>query len=85
VCNCLIDEGRPLGIGWQEQVPNHLRQLWSKAMVARLLANERRGEDHTAPQGLFRRNSLNLARSSRSCSMPSLLCNVSIWALPALF
>ena len=27
------DEGRPLGTGWQEQVPNHLRRLWSKAMV----------------------------------------------------
>ena len=33
MCNCLIDEGRPLGTGWQEQVPNHLRRLWSKAMV----------------------------------------------------
>jgi hypothetical protein len=33
VCNCLIDEGWPLGTGWQEQVPNHLRRLWSKAMV----------------------------------------------------
>src|SRR5664279_5344516 len=33
VCNCLIDEGRPLGTGWQEQVPNHLRRQWSKAMV----------------------------------------------------
>jgi len=33
VCNCLIDEGRPLGTGWQGQVPNHLRRLWSKAMV----------------------------------------------------
>lgn len=33
MCNYLIDEGRPLGIGWQEQVPNHLRRLWSKAMV----------------------------------------------------
>jgi hypothetical protein len=32
VCNCLIDEGRPLGTGWQEQVPNHLRRLWSKAI-----------------------------------------------------
>ena len=31
--NCLIDEGRPLGTGLQEQVPNHLRRLWSKAMV----------------------------------------------------
>ena len=33
VCNCLIDEGRPLGTGWQEQVPNHLRRLWSRALV----------------------------------------------------
>ena len=33
VCNCLTDEGRPLGTGLQEQVPNHLRWLWSKAMV----------------------------------------------------
>src|SRR6266571_7745872 len=33
VCNCLIDEGRPLGAGLQEQAPNHLRRLWSKAMV----------------------------------------------------
>ena len=29
----LHDEGRPLGTGWQEQVPNHLRRLWSKALV----------------------------------------------------
>ena len=33
MCNCLIDEGRPLGTGWQEQVPNHLRRLRSKALV----------------------------------------------------
>src|SRR5437016_1167864 len=33
VCNCLTDEGRPLGTGVQEQVPNHLRRLWLKAMV----------------------------------------------------
>jgi hypothetical protein len=33
VCNCLIDEGWPLGTGWQEQVPNHHWRLWSKAMV----------------------------------------------------
>ena len=31
--NCLSDEGRPLGTGLQEQVPNHLRRLWLKAMV----------------------------------------------------
>jgi hypothetical protein len=33
VCNCSTDEGRPLGTGLQEQVSNHLRRLWSKAMV----------------------------------------------------
>ena len=33
MCNCLIDEGRPLGTGLQEQVPNRLRRLWSKAVV----------------------------------------------------
>ena len=31
--NCLTDEGWPLGTGLQEQVPNHLRRLWAKAMV----------------------------------------------------
>ena len=31
--NCLIDAGRPLGTGLQDQVPNHLQRLWSKAMV----------------------------------------------------
>jgi hypothetical protein len=33
VRNCLTDEGRPLGTGLQERVPNHLRRLWSKALV----------------------------------------------------
>jgi hypothetical protein len=83
VCDCLIDEGRPLGTAGQEQVPNHLRgygqKPWSFAYW------QMSGVDHTAPQGLFRHISSNLARSSRLYSMPSLLCSVSIWALPALF
>ena len=33
MCNCLTDEGRPLGTGLQEQGPNQLRRLWAKAMV----------------------------------------------------
>ena len=33
VRNCSTDEGRPLGIGLQEQVPNHLRRLCSKGKV----------------------------------------------------
>jgi hypothetical protein len=33
VCNCFIDEGRPLGTGLQEQVPNHLWRLRTKAVV----------------------------------------------------
>ena len=53
MCNCLIDEGRPLGAGLQEQAPNHLRRLWSKAMVvsaegkglARTRSGDRQEED----------------------------------------
>jgi hypothetical protein len=44
VCNGLIDEGRPLGTGLQEQVPNHLRRLWSKAMV---VSTEGKGLERT--------------------------------------
>jgi len=33
VHNYLTDEGRPLEIGLQERISNHLRRLWSKAMV----------------------------------------------------
>jgi hypothetical protein len=33
VRNCLTDEGRSLETGLQERVSNHLRRLWSKAMV----------------------------------------------------
>ena len=31
--NCIRDEGRSLGAGLQEQASNHLKLLWSKAMV----------------------------------------------------
>ena len=33
VCNCLIDEGGPLGTGLQEQAPNHHWRLRAKAVV----------------------------------------------------
>ena len=33
VRNCLTDEGRPLGVGLQEQAPNHLRRLCPKGKV----------------------------------------------------
>jgi hypothetical protein len=44
VRNCLTDEGRPLGVGLQEQAPNHLRRLWSKATVVNA---EGKGSDVT--------------------------------------
>ncbi len=44
VCNCLTDEGRPLGTGLQEQVPNHLRRLWSKT---RVVSTEGKGPGRT--------------------------------------
>jgi len=30
---CTDDEGWPLGIAMQVEIPNHLKLLWSKAMV----------------------------------------------------
>ena len=42
--NCLTDEGRPLGVGLQEQAPNHLRRLWPKATVVNA---EGKGSDVT--------------------------------------
>ena len=27
-CNCVKDEGGPLGVGLQEQASNHLKLLW---------------------------------------------------------
>ena len=51
--SCSTDEGRPLEIGLQEQIPNHLRRLWSKATVvsaegkglARTRSGDRQEED----------------------------------------
>jgi hypothetical protein len=40
----LTDEGRPLGVGLQEQAPNHLRRLWPKATVVNA---EGKGSDLT--------------------------------------
>lgn len=31
--SCVKDEGRPLGTGFQERVPNHSKRLRSKAVV----------------------------------------------------
>jgi len=33
VCNCTKDEGRPFGAILQGRASNHLKLLWSKAMV----------------------------------------------------
>jgi hypothetical protein len=34
MCNCLIDEGRPLGTGLQEQVPDYLRRVNNSPAVS---------------------------------------------------
>jgi hypothetical protein len=44
VRNCLIDEGRPLGTGLQEQGPNRLRRLRTKALV---VSTEGKGLERT--------------------------------------
>jgi len=43
VRNCSTDEGRPLGIGLQEQVPNPLRRLCSKGKVVNRELEQRIG------------------------------------------
>jgi hypothetical protein len=42
---CTEDEGRPLGVGLQEQAPKHLKLLWSKAMVVSV-------EEKVPPDGI---------------------------------
>ena len=50
--NCTTDEGGPLGTGLQEQVSNHLKLLWSKAMVVSIKEKSQQrtvaGEDQGA-------------------------------------
>ena len=54
MCNCTKDEGRPLETGLQEQVSNHLKLLWSRAMVVsvkekarqRIVSGEVQGDEH---------------------------------------
>ena len=52
--NCTRDEGRPLGVGLQEQAPNHLKLCWLKAKVVSIkeksrqkaVAGETQGDEH---------------------------------------
>jgi hypothetical protein len=39
--SCVKDEGWPLGIGFQERVPNHSKRLRSKAVVVSIGAKAR--------------------------------------------
>jgi hypothetical protein len=51
--SCTRDEGRPLGVGLQEQAPNHLKLLWSRARVVsvkektrhRIMSGEVQGDE----------------------------------------
>ena len=42
---CTEDEGRPLGVGLQEQAPKHLKLLWPKAVVVSV-------EEKVPPDGI---------------------------------
>ena len=67
--NCLTDEGRPLGIGLQEQVPNHLRRLWAQSKVvnpegkglARTRSGDRQEEDRKGTRHADMRSKLKLS------------------------
>ena len=49
--SCARDEGRPLGAGLQEQASNHLKLLWSKAMVVSIKEKARHKTVLGAVQG----------------------------------
>jgi hypothetical protein len=54
VHNCMRDEGRTLGVGLQEQVPNHLKLRWLRARVVsvkeksrhKIAAGTGQGDEH---------------------------------------
>jgi len=54
VRNCTRDEGRPLGVGLQEQAPNHLKLRWLRARVVsvkeksrqKIVAGVGQGDEH---------------------------------------
>ena len=54
VRNCARDEGRSLGVGLQEQAPNHLKLRWLRARVVSVkdkswlmtVAGEVQGDEH---------------------------------------
>jgi hypothetical protein len=60
VRNCLTDEGRPLGVGLQEQAPNHLRRFWPKATAVNAegkgsdLSGQVTGKKRTAEEPLLK-------------------------------
>ena len=49
--NCARDEGRPLGADLQELASNHLKLLWSKAMVVSVEEKSRHKTVAGADQG----------------------------------
>jgi hypothetical protein len=74
VRNCLTDEGWPLGIGLRERIPNHLRRLWSKAMVVSAEGKgparpgQVSGKKRTAKEPLLKcRNLLQTMSKPRTC------------------
>jgi hypothetical protein len=55
VRNCTRDEGRPLEVGLQEQASNHLKLLWSKAMVVSVKEKARHKTVSGVDQGAERK------------------------------
>lgn len=65
--SCMGDEGRPLGIGFQEQVSNHLKPLWLRAMVVSV--EVKRGERTRSRYGSERRTQVNLRWGVVTCEI----------------
>jgi hypothetical protein len=69
--SCVRDEGGPLGIGFQERVPNHSKRLRSKAVVVNVGAKARgmtpsrcvSGRRAKANPSMTRRKELSVAKT----------------------
>jgi hypothetical protein len=75
VRNCLTDEGRPLGTGLREQVPNHLRRLCAEGKVANAegkgleLLGQVTGKKRTAREPLLKcRNEIRRCPKPQPCN-----------------
>jgi hypothetical protein len=70
VHNCTRDESGPIGAGLQEQASNHLKLLWSKAMVVSVEEKSRHKTVAGVDQGDERERTADEVSKAWSASKP---------------